>query len=67
MKKKYIQPQSQNVTLSVNTVMAEPSLGIASGRFRQGEDEQLGKKFYIFSSDDEEIDFAHFVPWRDCE
>ena len=47
MKKKYIQPQSQNVTLSVNTVMAEPSLGIASGRFRQGEDEQLGKKFYI--------------------
>lgn len=45
--------------------MAEPSLQIASGSFKDGE-EQLSKKTE-FNEDGLEFDLTKFIPWKDLE
>lgn len=65
MKRNYIKPETLLALVAGKPVMADPSLGIASGRFKDG-DEQLSKK-YLASDEEEDVDFIHFVPWKDYE
>lgn len=46
--------------------MADPSLQIASGSFKEGEDEQLSKKTE-FNEDEFDFDLTKFIPWKDLE
>lgn len=65
MKRKYIQPEAHILTFGGKPVMADPSLQIASGSFKDG-DEQLSKKTE-FNEDEFEFDLTKFIPWKDLE